>query len=151
MEAINLSTIRFHIKTGANGWLSNFAPYPIVVDRIQWPTSEHFYQANKFTNDPEWMEAIRGSRGPYEAWRMGRSSDHPQRSDWNEVKESVMITAVRSKFEQHSDLQSFLLETEHAVLIEHAPNDAFWGNGGDGSGENRLGKILMMIRAELQT
>ena len=33
-------------------------------------------------------------------------------------------------------------------LREHTGNDKFWGDGGDGSGENHLGIILMNLRAE---
>lgn len=33
--------------------------------------------------------------------------------------------------------------------MEHTENDAFWGDGGDGSGHNMLGRLLMELRAEL--
>jgi hypothetical protein len=33
--------------------------------------------------------------------------------------------------------------------VEHTTNDRYWGDGGDGSGKNRLGALLMELRAEL--
>jgi predicted NAD-dependent protein-ADP-ribosyltransferase YbiA (DUF1768 family) len=35
------------------------------------------------------------------------------------------------------------------MIIEHTKNDNYWADGGDGSGKNMLGKILMEIRDEL--
>ena len=43
-----------------------------------------------------------------------------------------------------------LLGTGEATLVEHTSNDAYWGDGGDGSGKNMLGQILMKIRDELR-
>ena len=36
-----------------------------------------------------------------------------------------------------------------ALLIEHRARDAYWGDGGDGHGLNRLGALLMRVRGEL--
>ena len=43
---------------------------------------------------------------------------------------------------QHKDLQKLLLNTENQLLIEHTPLDNYWGDGGNGSGKNRLGQLL---------
>jgi ribA/ribD-fused uncharacterized protein len=141
--------IKFHLKSGPYGWLSNFAPYPIIVDDREWPTSEHYYQAAKFPSDPQYQEEIRQNVRPYDAWRFGRNPVKPVRADWDEVKETVMLTAVRAKFEQHGELAARLLGTGTVELVEHAPNDPYWGDGGDGHGANRLGHILMQVRTEL--
>jgi ribA/ribD-fused uncharacterized protein len=61
-----------------------------------------------------------------------------------------MREAVRAKFTQHKELRAMLLSTGDAELIEHTANDNYWPDGGDGSGKNMLGKILMEIRAELR-
>ncbi len=34
-------------------------------------------------------------------------------------------------------------------IVEASPHDFFWGAGFDGSGANRLGRLLMRLRAEL--
>ena len=40
--------------------------------------------------------------------------------------------------------------TGDAKLVERTANDSYWGDGGDGSGTNRLGQILMLVREELR-
>ena len=145
-----MSEIRFYLKTGDYGWLSNFAPYPIELDGQRWPTSEHYYQAQKSPSDAEWMEEIRHHERPYDAWRMGRNAEHPRRPDWDAVKDEVMRAAVRAKFVQHEELRRLLLATGDAQIVEHSPIDNYWGDGGDGSGKNALGHILMEIRDELR-
>jgi ribA/ribD-fused uncharacterized protein len=142
--------IQFHLKSGPYGWLSNFSHYPILVDGQEWPTSEHYYQAAKFMDDPGWREAIRLQSRPYDAWRMGRCREHAVRGDWTEVKDDVMLQAVRAKFSQHAGLGQQLIGTGSELLVEHAPGDPYWGDAGDGSGQNRLGQILMQVREELR-
>jgi N-glycosidase YbiA len=142
--------IRFHLKTEEYGWLSNFAPYPVTIDAVAWPTVEHYYQASKFIHDPDWMEAILAIRRPYDAWRMGRNPDHLRRSDWDQIKDEVMLRAVRAKFKQHENLARFLLATGDATLVENSATDEYWGVGAAHKGQNRLGKILMEVRQQLK-
>jgi ribA/ribD-fused uncharacterized protein len=85
------------------------------------------------------------------AARMGRDRKRPLRRDWEAVKDAVMRQAVRTKFTQHEDLRRALLATGEAELVEHTAKDRYWGDGGDGSGRNRLGRILMDVREELRT
>jgi N-glycosidase YbiA len=33
-------------------------------------------------------------------------------------------------------------------IIEDSPDDYFWGEGADGSGQNMLGRLWMKIRSE---
>jgi ribA/ribD-fused uncharacterized protein len=141
--------IQFYRASDEYGCFSNFAPYPIELDGKRWPTSEHYFQAQKF-EDPEHQEAIRRERSPMIAARMGRDRKKKLRRDWESAKVAVMRTAVRAKFTQHPDLRETLLATGDARIVEHTENDSYWGDGGDGSGKNRLGKILMEIREELQ-
>ena len=61
-----------------------------------------------------------------------------------------MRKAVWTKFNQHPRLATMLVETGDAEIVEHTENDAYWGDGGDGKGQNRLGQILMQVRAELR-
>ncbi len=61
-----------------------------------------------------------------------------------------MLEAVRAKFTQHEDIRAILLGTGDAKIVEHTANDNYWGDGGDGSGKNRLGEILMRVREELR-
>jgi ribA/ribD-fused uncharacterized protein len=54
------------------------------------------------------------------------------------------------KFELHREIREVLLSTGDEELVENAPSDYYWGCGKDGSGLNRLGQILMAVRAELR-
>ena len=35
-------------------------------------------------------------------------------------------------------------------LFEHTTEDLYWGDGGDGSGKNRCGVLVMQVREELK-
>lgn len=140
--------IYFYLVDEANGHYSNFSPHPIELDGKLWPTSEHYFQAQKFAGTPH-EEAIRLAPTPKEAAAMGRDTSRPLRSDWESVKDDVMARALRAKFTQHASLREALLGTGTADLVEHSDKDAYWGDGGDGLGKNRLGAILMTLRAEL--
>ena len=141
--------INFYRVSEDFGCFSNFAPYPIQVDGKQWPTSEHYFQAQKF-EDHEHQEAIRKTKSPMIAARMGRDRKKPLRRDWESVKVEIMRKAVRAKFTQHEDICRILLATGDAQIVERTENDSYWGDGGDGSGENMLGRILMEIRDQLR-
>lgn len=144
-----MKTIRFYRAGDKFGWLSNFARYPIFLDGKRWPTTEHYFQAQKFLSE-RLQERVRLAAGPREAAEIGRSRSLPLREDWNDVKDGIMRRAVLAKFTQHDELQRSLLATAAAVLVEHTFLDRYWGNGGDDSGENKLGKILMSVRDELR-
>jgi ribA/ribD-fused uncharacterized protein len=123
-------------------------PTPIIINGIPWPTSEHYYQAMKFTN-PQLQEQIRNAPTPRKAFQIGQT--HKKRSDWNNISLDVMRTAVRAKFSQDSKLEKLLLDTGDKVIVEDAgKNDAFFGAGGDYKGHNHLGRILMEVRQELR-
>lgn len=83
------------------------------------------------------------------AARLGRSRKQKLRRDWESVKDDIMRKAVLAKFTQHADLRTLLLSTADAKLVEHTENDSYWGDGGDGSGKNMLGRILMEVRTTL--
>jgi len=84
------------------------------------------------------------------AARLGRSRKVRLRPDWDKAKDGIMRQAVLAKFTQHDDIRAILIETGDALLVEHTANDDYWGDGGDGSGKNMLGKILMSVREELR-
>jgi N-glycosidase YbiA len=142
-------TIEFYSVTAEYGELSNFAPYPITLKGKRWPTSEHYFQAQKFAA-PRDQEEIRGANTPMLAARMGRDRKRKLRRDWERVKVGVMREAVEAKFRQHAELRALLLATGDAKLVEHTENDDYWGDGGDGRGRNELGRILMAVRDALR-
>lgn len=142
--------IEFYSVGDPWGEFSNFSPYPIVLDGKRWPTSEHYFQAMKFAGTPH-AEEIRKARKPSLAAEMGRDRRRPLRKDWESAKDNIMHRAVLAKFTQHADLKELLLATGDAEIVEHSSNDDYWADGGDGTGRNQLGRILMRVRAELRT
>lgn len=65
------------------------------------------------------------------------------------MKEAVMLRALWAKFTQYAELAKKLVNTGSAQIIEVSPHDAYWGSGPDGSGKNRLGQLIMTVRADL--
>ena len=144
-----MKQIRFYRLNEAYGEFSNFSPHPIELKGRVWPTSEHYFQAQKFA-ETQHEEAIRQAKSPMIAARMGRSRERPLRADWETVKDDIMREALQAKFGRNPSLRSLLLKTGDAELVEHTRNDRYWADGGDGSGKNRLGQLLMELRAELR-
>lgn len=135
---------------GKYRWLSNFEMATVELDGIEYPSTEHAYQAAKST-DPAERRRIRLAEKPAEAKRLGKPEimQH-KRADWQSVSLSVMEDLCRQKFTKHQDLKKKLLDTGDAYLEEtNTWGDVFYGVC-KGKGENHLGKILMKIRSELQ-
>jgi ribA/ribD-fused uncharacterized protein len=131
------------------GEFSNFALFPIFLDGQWWPTSEHYYQAQKYT-DPTLMEWVRSAPTAMDAALRGRDKTIPKRPDWEEIKEGVMLKALKEKFTRYPKLRELLLSTGTAKIYEHTANDCEWADCGDRSGKNKLGKLLMRLRDELK-
>ena len=142
-------TIRFFSKSQTHREFSNFAPFPIDLDGKRWPSVEHYYQAQKFA-DPELQQKIRKAEKPAIAKSLADKHKADLRPDWDEVKEAAMERAVRRKFELYPELRALLLATGEEELAEAAPTDYYWGIGRDGNGQNKLGLLLMRLRAELR-
>jgi ribA/ribD-fused uncharacterized protein len=146
------SEIKFYSTKGLYGCFSNFAVYPFQYKGRTWKTTEHYFQAMKFeTTSPADVEAVSKCATAFAAACAGRSRARPLRPDWESVKDNVMFDAVREKFSQHEKLRTILLDTGDAVLVEHSKKDRYWGDGGDGTGKNMLGKTLMKVRDLLRT
>jgi len=133
--------------TGRYRFLSNFWPAEVEFEGITYPSVEHAYQSAK-TLDRDERLRIAKLPTPSEAKHAGRAL--PLRSDWETAKFTVMEECVRYKFAHHPELRTALLETGDAYLEEgNTWGDRIWGVYQD-QGENRLGKILMKVRAELR-
>lgn len=144
-------TIYFYKVNEPYGCFSNFSPHSVYLERQLWPTTEHYYQAQKFVGtDDEWLAlAIRQASTPEAAALLGRNPKYAVRSDWQRVKKQVMWAAVLTKFLTHLDIQAILLITNGQWIVENSPTDPYWGCGSDGTGQNQLGKTLMSVRQEI--
>lgn len=142
-------TISFFSQSPTYREFSNFAPFAIDLDDAHWRTVEHYYQAQKFT-DPNIQRMIRKAEKPPIAKSLAHKYRDAIRPDWDAVKDEVMDRAVRRKFESHQELRALLLATGEEDIAETAPTDYYWGVGRDGTGQNKLGRIIERIRAELR-
>jgi ribA/ribD-fused uncharacterized protein len=132
---------------GRYKFLSNFHPSPIDVDGSKYPTVEHAFQALKST-DPSKAREVRKAETPGIAKRLGQKV--PLREDWEQVKDDVMYDLLKRKFTQNESLKRGLLATGNEYLEEtNTWHDTYWGVC-NGKGLNKLGHLLMRLRAELQ-
>ncbi|MEG5137496.1 MULTISPECIES: NADAR family protein [unclassified Microcoleus] len=142
-------TIYFYSTRSEYGSFSNFSRHGFELDGEHWPTTEHYFQAQKFPQT-EHCDQIRQAKTPKDAAKMGRERSRPLRQDWEQVKDDIMRKAVLRKFETHADIREILLATGEEEIVENAPGDYYWGCGKDGSGKNMLGQILMEVREILR-
>ena len=143
-----MKTVDFWTPKGKYGFLSNFYSAPMTINGKEYPTNEHFFQSQKFVGKPE-EEYIIALPTPGDTAKEGKRRDFPLRSDWEKVKEEVMLKGLVAKFEQNPVLKQKLLETRGFKLRETSPYDKYWGTGRDMKGKNRLGVLLEKVRDEI--
>lgn len=132
--------------SGPLGILSNFALTPLEIDDQVWPTAEHYFQARKFPAQED-REKIRQCPTPQGCKQLAWGELHDAvRSDWDDMRTSVMRAALEAKYDQSSAFRLALDATWPMPIIENSPIDPFWGVGADGTGENMLGRLLVEIR-----
>ena len=149
-----VSEIRFCLPVGKWWFLSPYAEFPIKMEVdggfYVFPTVEHYYQAMKFYASDERFDAIRNLKNPDEARLMTKNPEYKinRRSDFDKNKFDIMEKGLRAKFTQNPKAAKMLKDTGDAILIKSCAVCYKCGFG-EGSGENRMGKILMRIREEL--
>lgn len=153
--------------SGPYKFFSNLASCKFVWRSVPWKSSEAAFQAMKFYYehpDKETYDAlyrqvklIMKATQATEAKKLGKSRNVPIRPDWDTsedgglpTKERFMFEILQAKFSPDSDGADLLLSTGDKDLEERSPRDLYWGKGANGQGRNRMGEILMMVRAHLQ-
>jgi predicted NAD-dependent protein-ADP-ribosyltransferase YbiA (DUF1768 family) len=74
------------------------------------------------------------------------ASECPPRNDWTRIRESVMYTILKYKFNQHDTIRTNLLNSGLRPIIVRSV-DPFWGKL-DTLGKNMIGKLLVKLRKE---
>jgi ribA/ribD-fused uncharacterized protein len=131
------------------GCFSNFSAHGFDLDACWWPTSEHYFQGQKFAGTRH-LDLVRRAPTPLRAAELSRDRGRPLRRDWERVKDDVMRRAVAAKFAAHADIRAVLLSTGDEEIVEDTGTDHYWGRGRSGTGRNMLGRILMRTRTGLR-
>jgi ribA/ribD-fused uncharacterized protein len=134
---------------------SNFYPVSIIFEGKIYPTVEHAYVAAKTLNlaDREKIRKLPAEKAGY-IKSLGRTLK--LREDWEEVKDHIMFLLVFYKFKHNKRLYEELISTENKEIIEiNRWHDNYWGDCycskcQNIKGLNKLGKIIMTIRKQLQ-
>lgn len=143
-------TIFFYESSSPYYYLTNFYLCVMKVGGVLYKSSEHYFQAAKFfTTRPDIAQLIANARTPREAFDLAHIYNIYVREDWRAVKDDVMLHILREKFRQNPDLAKRLRNTGSSKLVEHTSKDSYWADGGDGSGKNMLGQLLMVVRSEI--
>lgn len=125
----------------------------MVVDGQEYvfPSVEHYYQAMKFYASDKRFETIIGLKNPDDARLLTKTPEYKinRRKDFDKIKFDIMEKALYAKFKQNPDAAELLKSTGDAILIKSCPVCYKCGFG-EGSGMNRIGKVLIQIRAEIQ-
>ena len=125
-------------------FLSNYYELPFEYNGLSYRNAEAAFHAQKVMLDEDRVKFT--NLRADQANRLGGRV--PLRSDWEEVKDDIMLDILRSKFNCHT-MKKKLLETGDQEIVYHnRQGDQYWGVCG-GEGENRLGEILMKIRSEI--
>ena len=130
--------------------LDNFSSFKVEWDGYLYASLEEAYQTAKFLKSaPEIAEEIKKSHSAHEAQKIAFANKDKVRSDWQEVKLTIMEELLRKKLQQIPYVKQKLLQTKDYIIVEDSPKDNFWGWGKDRTGENHLGKLWMKLRDEL--
>lgn len=144
---------------GKHEALSNFSTSTPIFVVIQPGMVSHVsaleygYQAYK-SLDPGVRMLITGAPTPGKAKRIGQTV--LLRPNWEQIKERVMKDLLIQKFTLNPKALEVLLGTGEEELIEgNNWHDSYWGMCScakcAGKGLNRLGVLLMEVRAEFRT
>lgn len=130
---------------GEYRFLSNFYPSTLHINGYTFPTVEAAFQACKSEDPNDWTRFQWLTAG--QAKREGRKLQ--MRTDWNDVRISVMRELLQVKFSIIPLAMQLLKTRPHELVEGNHWGDTFWSVC-KGTGENNLGELLMEIRAEIQ-
>ena len=150
---VNWHTIAVHDEENIKGFfsdyrfLSNFWPAPSAYQGVIYPTSENAYQAAKVVEHQRQEFVDVRPETAKSLWK----SPHffrttKTKEGWDAIKYDVMLEIIVSKFLKNRDLRKKLMETNCKFLEEtNWWRDTYWGVC-KGTGENKLGRLLMNTR-----
>jgi ribA/ribD-fused uncharacterized protein len=154
----------------ASKQLSNFAPSPILIDGRWYPTVEHYYQSQKFSQRKD-LAAQFSTESQGEVPVIGAEGIHAKRAGskkamkmikvglvtgWEAKAPAVMKVALSAKFEQHPYSRACLLKTGEKPLHHFERRPGVWGCHSDKAtgvvtkGGNKMGELLEEVREAMR-
>lgn len=123
---------------------------PILYQGIEFNTVENFYQAMKNKDIKYRLKCSKVH--PAESKQLGKKVE--LRSDWDQVKDDVMLYALRRKF-ANEPWKTRLLEYNKPLVEYNYWHDNYWGHClcskcQDIEHINKLGQLLNKVRQEIQ-
>lgn len=142
--------------------LSQWYEIAFTVNNVTYPSTEHYMMAEKarLFNDSASLHKILAAKHPGEAKTLGRSVTPFDETQWQEHRFTIALQGNMAKFQQNTELKTFLLTTGNKILVEASPMDSIWGiglaqdhpdaeNPAAWPGLNLLGFVLMKVRAAI--
>lgn len=131
-------------------YLSTFSKHKVTcsgfgpnMDRsLTFPTAEAAYQAYKNPGNLEYIIMQSSASSPKVSKELGKSIK--LRNDWDKIKETIMKSVIKAKFNQHPDIYELLVNTGLRIIIKSSKRTSFWNSSSD----NRMGNLLMSVRNE---
>lgn len=159
----------FCSKTDQNFALSNMAAgFGIKYRDMLWHSSEQLYQASKYagyviclpstgkTQEANVRQRIINSTNPMGAKMTQKCAAKSGlvRHDWERVMIDNMLYVLKLKLKNNCvRFRKALLDTGNREIVELSGKDTFWGTKelepGILKGKNVLGKLLMMVRDDM--
>ena len=133
----------FYFNTQVNGYLSNAFLCIIEDNKLgKFQCVESAYQAHKNPNDKKYVAQLQNCTSIKEIKNLGKTTI--LRPDWENVKDGIMYSLVKLKFDSRSDLKLALVETLLKPIVYKSNDTSYWTD----KAHNRLGKMLQKIRNE---
>lgn len=133
-------------------FLSNFYQSPVSYQGLSYPNAEAAFQAQKCSSE-EGKEKYTLQKNPVRAKQMGKKEPNLPK-DWDQRSFYIMKEILWAKFSDPVLAEKLKATSDAYLEEENHWHDNLWGNCTcekckTKEGQNRLGRILMEIRAEL--
>jgi len=145
------------------GYLSQWHEAPMIIDDINYNCCEQYMMHQKalYFKDYESADEILKTSNPKIQKSLGRLVKNFDEKKWNDVCDAIVYKGNYAKFTQNSYLKELLLNTKDKIIVESSPYDSIWGIGlnitdtlktppEEWKGMNKLGKVIMLVRKNIQ-
>ena len=126
--------------------LTNECVTPFAVDGTEFLTAEHYYQWQKFADNMIKAKIVNADTAR-KAKHIARINKHLAKNNFD--KYSAMVDSVTKKINSNPRIAAELKRTGNSNIVLHRLNSNLWGDGGNGTGLNLLGTILVDVRKTL--